>query len=141
MKKNIFFLLVISLLISCSDSQEDLPIIVGSWEVIKEEVKYPDSEWETSDQECRFDNTEEFEEDGTHILYDGTFDCGESGTGIEYGSWRLAADDTQVIFTYDGYAGEYPKTIEELNPDQMILSYDTGLVSGMQVRTTYSKVK
>lgn len=136
---NIFFILF---LVSCSDStEEDLPVIVGSWEVVNEEIKYPDSSWETSSEDCRFDNIEEFKPDGTHILYDGTYECGESGTAIAYGTWRLAANNSQVVFTYDGYAGEYPKTIEELDENTLILSWDTGATSGLQLRQTLLKIE
>ena len=96
--------------------------------------------WSTADDvTCRTDNVEEYAADGGWILYDGTIQCGQGGTGIVHGTWRLAASDTKVVYTYEGASSEYEATVELMTETQLILTYSTGATSGMQVRSSYEK--
>jgi hypothetical protein len=138
----VFSIIFISsmLLFSCVDSEKDNPEIVGTWKVINYESKTqtPLTDWYTAD-ECRFDNLEEFLGDGTWTQYDGTLKCGTNSGGLTKGTWRLAANNQKVIFAYEGFSGEYERTIEQLNETTLILSFASGTLNGLQNRVTYSR--
>ena len=114
--------------------------IVGTWKQTMAEERVGTGSWAApADAACRLDNTEEFAADGAYTLYDGTLSCGPGGTGIVSGTWRLAAANTKVIFTYEGTSGEYPSTVEMLTDSDMVLTFDTGRTDGLQTRSTYRK--
>ncbi|MES2644811.1 MAG: lipocalin family protein [Myxococcota bacterium] len=122
-------------LCGCADEQP----IVGTWAQTGSESRVGDDEWaELDDAACRLDNTEEYGEDGSWVLYDGTDQCG-AGTGIVRGTWQLAASDTKIVYTYEGAAGEYESTVESLTSTELVLTNSTGDTAGTQVRSTYEK--
>jgi hypothetical protein len=111
---------------------------VGTWRQTAVEERIGGGPWLPADDACRLDNVEEFSSNGDWTLYDGTFSCGGSG-GPARGEWRLEAGDTKLIFSYDGVGGEYESTIETLSDTTLVVSYSTGLTSGLQTRNTYRR--
>lgn len=85
------------------------------------------------------DNTEEYEAGCAWTLYDGNVRCGTEETGIRHGTWRLAASDTKVIYTYDGIRGEYESTVETMTETELVLTRSTGETNGRQTRGVYRK--
>jgi len=99
------------------------------------------ADWaDIDDLPCRLDNTEEFGADGKWALYEGNTRCGQGGTGVLRGQWRLEASDTKIIFTYDDYGGEYESTIEKLTETELVYTESTGATDGSQNRKSYTKL-
>ncbi|MGV3539910.1 MAG: lipocalin family protein [Rufibacter sp.] len=143
MKRHLLLLLLVPFFFvtSCSkddEEEEELHKMVGTWRVNKYESRTGTGNWQNANQSCRLDNTEEYEADGSWTLYDGTNQCG-AGTGITKGTWRTAASDTKVIYTYTGISGEYESTIEELTATTLVLTNSVGDVANTQTRVTYQK--
>lgn len=139
--QNCKILILILLLNSCSDKDEISPI-VGHWKIVNYEIRTtnPSTSWRSLGEACRFDDVEEFKANGKWISYDGTHQCpGGNGTGIYRGTWKLTANDTKVIFTYEGVPGEYESTIESLTNTTLVLSFATGSIDGRQNRITYTR--
>jgi hypothetical protein len=143
MKRVVVAMLVGSMpLVACSSepagSAEPSPI-VGAWAQTMSEERIGSAAWAAAnDAACRTDNTEEYTAAGDFTLYDGTIRCG-NGTGITKGTWRLAAANTTLIFTYVGSKGEYVSTVESLTATDMVLTFATGETNGRQIRSTYRK--
>src|SRR5690554_3153271 len=127
--------------ISCEkntdDNTEESPI-VGTWNVVNYESRIGNGDWSFIGEDCRLDDVEEYESNGRWAFYDGTNQC-EAGTGIMAGTWKLKASNTKIVYTYDGYSGEYESTVEELTENSLILSWSTGDINNTQYRTTYKK--
>jgi len=114
--------------------------VVGTWLQTMEESREGTAAWAPVDDiDCRTDNVEEYADDGSWTLYDGTARCSASGTGILHGTWRLTANDTKVVYTYEGAGGEYESTIELMSDTDLILTHATGTLSGTQIRSTFEK--
>ena len=114
-------------------------LLVGTWRQTAHETRAGSAEWaQPADARCRLDNVEEYEEDGSWVVYDGTDQCG-AGTGITRGTWRSAVSDTKVIFTYAGASGEYESTVVRVSDTELVLTHSTGDVQGTQVRSTYRR--
>jgi hypothetical protein len=124
--------------VACGGSDTD-SLLVGTWRQTAEEERIGAGPWQPADDACRLDNVEEFSSNGDWTLYDGTFSCGGSSTGPVRGDWRLEAGETKLIFSYDGIGGEYESTIETLSDTTLVVSYATGLTSGLQTRSTYRR--
>lgn len=144
MKQSIIYLSFFFILIffSCSDSEKENSPIVGSWNLISYEIKTenPPTEWRPLGESCRLDDIEEYNEDGTWTRYDGTNQCGGGNCiGIYNGTWKFVANNSKVIFTYQGVPGEYESTVETLNGNTLVLSFSSGTTDGRQNRVTYSK--
>ena len=132
------------LIVACGSGESSEPApegpLVGTWHQTMSEGRVGSGTWSAVDDvSCRTDNVEEYDADGGWVMYDGTVQCGAGGTGIIRGTWRLAAGDTKVIYTYQGAAGEYESTIELLSDSDLILTQSTGTLSGEQTRNTYEK--
>jgi hypothetical protein len=141
MKKNVPILLLLTLLftVSCKKSEESKQSpLVGSWKRTKIESRTNANAWVIDTRTCYTDDVEEYAADGAWTFYDGTKQC-SAGTGIKKGTWKLAAGDTKVIYTYQGVSGEYESTIETLTATALVLTQSTGDVNNTQVRTTYQK--
>lgn len=140
-KKTTILLFILSIsLISCSkddDSAVSSPI-VGSWEVISYETRQGSGNWQNANQPCRLDDTEEYASNGEWTKYDGTNQCA-AGTGITLGTWELRANNTKIVYTYDGVPGEYESTIELLDEENLIISFSSGDLNNTQFRVTYVK--
>lgn len=144
MKKSISYLFLFSILFisSCSDPEEDVSPIQGSWNLAAWDIKTenPPSDWKPKGEECRLDDMEEYKADGTWIKYDGSNQCpGGNGIGIYRGTWRLTANNGKVIYTYEEAQGEYESTVESLTETTMVLTFASGTVDGRQNRVTYTK--
>ena len=140
MRKHLLLLLLpLVFALGCNkDDDEKTPPhkIVGTWRVTKVETRLSGQDWQNTDEICRLDNTEEYKANGAWTQYDGTDQCG-AGTGITNGTWKLAASDTKVIYTYNGVPGEYESTVEQLTGTTMVLSFSTGATDGEHTRPTY----
>lgn len=140
--KTLKFLLILTFaaFISCSEDEENntKSEIVGTWQVTSYETRQGSGNWQDAGQACRLDDTEEYESNGQWTKYDGTNQCA-SGTGITTGTWKLEANDTKVVYTYDGVPGEYESTVELLSEGSLIVSFSTGDVANTQYRVTYVK--
>lgn len=114
--------------------------LVGTWKQTNSESRVGTEPWVVSDDaDCRIDNTEQYDADGTWAWFDGPVQCGGGGTGVLGGTWRLAASDTKVVYTYEGAAGEYESTVETLTETEMVLTFSTGQIDGLQTRYTFTK--
>lgn len=111
--------------------------IVGVWTKTKEESKEGTAAWKETTEDCDLDDTEEFKADGDWALYPGTVTCGSAS--VINGSWSLRANDTKVVFTYDGFDDEFESTILELTETKMVLTHSSGDVNDTQYRDTYVK--
>lgn len=134
-------LVLVSLLfIACDKDTDDSAIspIIGTWEITNYETRIGNDSWKPVGEDCKLDDTEEYESNGRWTLYDGVNQC-EAGTGITQGTWKLKASNTKIVYTYDGYSGEYESTVEELTENSLILSWSTGDINNTQYRTTYKK--
>lgn len=142
LKKNYAFAAAFVLLPACASESDDAPkIIVGTWAQTGSEKRVGSDQWApAADEDCRIDNVEEYAEDGSWTLYDGTFPCDAgSSSSISHGTWRLAASDTKLVYTYDTVPGEYEATVENLTGSELVLTFNTNDVAGTQVRSTYRK--
>lgn len=141
MKINIFkiALSLVVILSSCSkDDDTSSSKINGTWEVVSYETRQGNLEWEASSEICRLDDVEEYESNGDWTKYDGTNQC-SAGTGITTGTWKLKANNTKIVYTYDDYSGEYESTVEQLTDNIMVISWSAGDLNNTQYRVTYSK--
>ena len=131
--------LTVAFLASCSKDKEETPLIVGSWKRTKiESRKGTATTWTLDARTCYKDDIEEFTKDGVYTLYDGTAQC-SAGAGITRGKWKLESGQSKVVFTYDGYSGEYESTVESLTATDMVLSNSVGDTQNTQTRITYQK--
>lgn len=136
------FFLSITLFFSCSDPDEDVSPIQGSWNLVAWDIKTenPPSDWSPKGEDCRLDDIEEYQPNGTWVKYDGSHQCaGGNGIGIYRGTWRLTANNSKVIYTYAEAQGEYESTVETLTATTMVLTFASGTVDGTQNRVTYTK--
>lgn len=141
MKLKLFTLLslLVLFLAGCKkDKEEEKSQLVGSWKKTKIESKTSTTNWVTDTRTCYNDDVEEYSDGGAWASYDGTKQC-SAGTGIIKGTWKLAAGDTKIIYTYQGITGEYESTIETLTATSLVLTQSTGDVRNTQIRTTYQK--
>jgi hypothetical protein len=119
---------------------EAMQNVTGTWQQTNSEKRVGTAPWQVAnDVACRVDNTEEYAGDGSWTLYDGTNQCGSGGSSIIHGTWRLAASDTKIIYTYEDINGEYEATIEQLGAGALVLTSSTGDTAGTQIRSTYAK--
>lgn len=124
---------------SCKKDKEEEKPIVGTWKVISHETRQGNEvTWQPAGEPCKLDNTEVYEADGKWTLYEGTKQCSQ-GTGVMKGTWKLAASDTKVVYTYDGVSGEYESSVEELNANKLVLTNSAGDLNNTQYRTVYTK--
>jgi len=120
------------------DDEEEKSPLIGTWKKTKIESKTSTTNWTTDTRTCYNDDVEEYSDGGAWASYDGTKQC-SAGTGIIKGTWKLAAGDTKIIYTYQGYTGEYESTIETSTATSLVLTQSTGDVKNTQIRTTYQK--
>lgn len=139
MKRLVVFAVCISLFTACSKKEDGAaPPIVGTWKKTLVEKKTNTAAWAVDPRPCQLDDIEEYSQSGSWVLYDGPNQC-SPGTGIMNGTWRLAAGDGKVIFTFSGVPGEYESTVVSLSSSQMILLQSAGDVNNTQYRFTYTK--
>jgi len=141
MKKNLINLLAICLILfaSCKkDKTEKTSPLVGTWTKTKMETKTSSTNWTVDTRTCYTDDLEEYGADGSWTLYDGTKQC-SAGSGITKGNWRLAANNTKIIFTYQAFSGEYESTVETLSETSLVLTQSVGDLANTEVRITYVK--
>jgi hypothetical protein len=141
MKIKLFTLLslVVLFFAACKkDKKEEQSPLIGSWKKVKIESKTSTTNWVTDNRTCYDDDVEEYSDGGAWASYDGTKQC-SAGTGIIKGTWKLAVNNTKIIYTYQGYTGEYESTVETLTATSLVLTQSTGDVKNTQVRTTYQK--
>lgn len=138
------FLFIAVTIVSCSDDSDEKDSsgnskIVGVWKKTKEETRQGNEAWEDVTEDCDLDNTEEYEADGDWALYPGTVTCGGNANVIN-GSWELKANNTKVVYTYDGFQDEFESNIEELTDTKMMLTHSAGDLDDTQYRDTYIKI-
>lgn len=133
---HLFIFLIVLLFTSCKKSEEKY--IIGTWKKIKSEERVGSTAWQDVTEACQTDDTESYETDGSWAIYDGTYQC-TSGSGIVNGTWKFAASNTKVIYTYEGFSGEYESTIERLTETELVLTQSTGNIAGTQIRNTYTR--
>ena len=138
--KKIFLLFIVTSLFSCSkdDNSAVASPIVGSWEVISYETRQGTGSWQNANQACRLDDIEDYASNGDWTKYDGTNQCA-AGTGITRGTWELKANNSKVVYTYEGVPGEYESTIELLDEETLIVSFSAGDLDNTQFKVTYAK--
>lgn len=136
--------LSISFLSSCSSDDDSTSYqsetaskLIGSWKRTSIESNNGNG-WTDITQTCDLDDIEEFSNDGTYIYYPGTNTCNSSL--VEYGTWRLAASDSRIVFTYDGYDGEYESSNVTINEGYLEITHSVGDTSNTQIKKKYSKV-
>ena len=127
---------------SCSDDDNEstntqVSDIVGIWRTTKIEERTAANPWENVTEACDLDDTEEYSANGDWALYPGTVTCGSAA--VMTGTWELRANNTKVVYTYDGASGEYESTVESLGSDTMVLTHSAGDLANTQYRTTYIK--
>ncbi|MDV6170100.1 lipocalin family protein [Flavobacterium sp. DG1-102-2] len=137
----ICLLLGASLFVSCQDDDSDKGgsgnSIVGVWQKTKEETRLGSGTWQAVTEDCDLDDTEEYKSDGSWTFYPGTVTCGSAA--VLNGTWKLRANDTKVLFTYDGVDGAYESTLEELTDSKLVLTHSAGDVEDTQYRDTYKR--
>ncbi len=141
MKKTIqtlFLTFSMALLVTSCKKEKDESPIVGSWQITKIETRITGQNWQNLGQPCRHDDVEEYQSNGKWTYYDGANQC-EPGSGILRGTWKLAANDTKVVFTYEGASGEYDKNVESLTESSMVLLHNAGDLNNTQYRYTFTK--
>ena len=140
----ICFLLIAVTVVSCQDDSDDDKNssgdaeIVGVWKKTKEETRQGAEAWEDVTQDCDLDDTEEYVSGGDWALYPGTVTCGSAN--VINGSWELRANNTKVVYTYDGFQDEFESNIEQLTSAKMVLTHSAGDVEDTQYRDTYTKM-
>jgi len=116
--------------------QDPKQLIVGTWQRTNLEFAN-NGNWRQATTNCLLDDTEEFTADGKWIYSPGTDIC--AGTGNATGTYRFAEGDTKIIFTYTHAAGEYTRTIDLLDGQNMILFHEVGDINHTQARFNYVK--
>jgi hypothetical protein len=146
MKTKILLLAFLSLtIISCDKEEEEkalsekAQLLIGSWKKTKIESKKPNQNWENITRDCDVDDIEEFKNNGKYTLYPGSSLCEGQSNVISSGTWKFGANESVIIFTYDGYEGEYESVIESLSSTSLVVKFATGLTDGSERRTTYVK--
>ncbi|PZR21116.1 MAG: hypothetical protein DI539_08970 [Flavobacterium psychrophilum] len=138
----ICLLFIVIPMVSCSDDDgkdsSGSSEIVGVWKKTKEETRQGSEAWEDVTEDCDLDDTEEYEADGDWALYPGTVTCG--GAAVINGTWSFRANKTKVVYTYDGFEGEYESTVESLTANKLVLTHSSGDVEDTQYRDTYTKL-
>lgn len=143
--KKIFVFILALVFISCSEDpvennySETEQKLIGSWEVIKYEESLDGINWsDDPNNYCVIDDVWEFTENNVMNYYDGAVLCNNSsGTQIEKGTWKLTANETKIIFTYDGHPGEYESTIESLTETELVLVNAVGDIYGTISKKTF----
>ncbi len=134
--------IVIILFSSCEKKDETDPVtvspLIGSWMKTKVETKTSSTDWKVDAKTCYTDDLEEYEASGTWTLYDGTQQC-TAGSGITKGTWKFAANNAKLVFTYQGFSGSYESTVETLTDKSMVLTQSTGDLAKTEMRITYVK--
>jgi len=141
LKKTHFLLFILLITISSCNKDETEAVqspLIGTWQVITYETRQGSGSWQNANQPCRLDDTEEYASNGKWTKYDGTNQCA-SGTGITLGTWELRANNTKIVYTYDGAPGEYESTVELLNEETLVVSFSSGDLNNTQFKVTYSK--
>ncbi len=118
--------------------KKEARFIEGTWKRTKIEMRLGSNPWEEITESCNLDDTEEYTESGNWSYYDGTNQC-NPGSGIMTGTWKFAADNTKIIYTYTGIDGEYESTIESIEKKKLVLTYSSGDLLGTQYKYTYEK--
>jgi hypothetical protein len=122
----------------CTKEKKEENKVVGTWKKVKEETRLSGGSWEDVNEPCQLDNVEEYQSNGNYTVYPGADLCSPSESTIT-GTWRSAANNTKIIYTYSGYSDEFESTIEELTNTSMVITHATGTISGAQIRDTYQK--
>lgn len=125
---------------SDDDSSSLSPVaqkLIGSWVRTGIEQNTGNG-WVDITEDCNLDDVEEFSPDGLYVFYPGTNTCW--GSLVEYGTWRLAAGDTKIVFTYDEADGEYESTIVTITENYLEITHSTGDINNTQIRKKYSKL-
>ena len=140
MKRSVLFVLAAFFLFAGCRKEDQKPEnhLLGTWQKTKLESKTATTNWKEMSQPCQLDDLEEYRPNGDWTLFDGANQCSAS-TGIMRGTWRQEASNTKIVYTYDGYGGEYESTVEELSENKMVLVQSTGQLNGQQIRYTYQK--
>lgn len=143
MKKLSFTLLClmaasILLVTGCRDDEETPDPIVGTWQKSKVEKSTNGGSWTDTTAPCELDDTEEYSSNGEWTLYSGPNQC-SAGTGVVRGTWRVAANRTKVVYTYDDVPGEYESTLDHLSGNELVIIHAVGDVANTQYKTTYVK--
>ena len=133
----LFIIILVAFNFSCT---KDKHAIVGSWRVDKIEQKIEDGEWENLLTNCSVGSIEEYEANGKWTYYPAPgAPCG-TGPSPEYGTYKLTASGTKLVFIYDDSVGEYIRTIESITETTMIRSHTPKTVTSMQFRYTFTKL-
>lgn len=110
-----------------------------SWIKDKVETRTNDGAWQDITTSCNLDDVEEYESNSDWTLYPGTNLC--NSESVTTGSWSLRANNTKIIYTYDGISGEYESSIETITENVLILTQNVGDLNNTQFRFTYSKLE
>ncbi len=118
--------------------QDPKKLIIGTWQ--RTSLEYANNGvWREVTQPCNLDDTEVYNADGKWVYSPGTDLCtGQTSKGAT-GTYRFVESDTKIIFTYTHASGEYTRTIEVLDAQNMILTHEFNDVNNTLVRTTYLK--
>lgn len=143
--KTFFYCLFISFIfISCSDSEDTSStssLLTNAWDVVVFQSKLPsETTWTDSSTTCNLDDTWEFTNSGEIIIYGGSFLCdGDTNFSNTIYDFKLAANDTKIIFTIAGY--EYEENIEELTETTLITTYALGTTNNAEGRRIFSRAE
>lgn len=111
----------------------------ASWTKDKVETRINDGSWQNITATCNLDDVEEYQSNNDWTLYPGTNLC--NSESVTTGSWSLRANDTKIIYTYDGFSGEYESSIETITENVLILTQNVGDLNNTQFRFSYSKLE
>jgi hypothetical protein len=129
--------------ISCSKEEDSSSSVQKnlqtSWTKDKVERRINEGAWQDITATCNLDDIEEYQSNSDWTLFPGTNTC--NAESVTTGSWTLRANDTKIIYTYDGFAGEYESSIETVTQNVLVLTQNTGDLNNTQFRFTYSTLE
>ena len=134
-----FFIALCFVFFSCKKETDKSPsLIEGTWYKVKIETRQGSDDFVIQNAACQLDDVEEYTADQKWTMYDGPNQC-NAGTGITRGTWRLTAGNSKIIYTYDGYSGEYESTVQELTDSKLVVIFSAGDLNNTQYRYTFEK--
>ncbi len=115
------FISLTTLFLSCHKKNERL--LETSWKLNKEEFSHMGADFVVEEPDCGTDNIWYFKSGGEFVISQGIELCG-NGMPTE-GTWRLEEDEKTIVFTYDGFVGEYFTEIIELTRNTLVTEHQS----------------